>query len=42
MLFAPSVKRAVQILADDDPANDNEGLNDLRNALLAAGDTNEQ
>jgi hypothetical protein len=29
----------VQILSDDDPANDNDGLSDLRNALLAAGDT---
>ncbi|KAB8078648.1 hypothetical protein BDV29DRAFT_165951 [Aspergillus leporis] len=39
VLFAPSVKRAVQILSDDDPENDYSGLTDLQNALLAAGDT---
>ncbi|GFF52773.1 vegetative incompatibility protein HET-E-1 [Aspergillus udagawae] len=37
-LLAPSVKRAIQILSDDDPENDNAGLTDLQNALLAAGD----
>ncbi|EAW12079.1 NACHT and TPR domain protein [Aspergillus clavatus NRRL 1] len=38
-LFAPSIRRAVQILSDDDPENDSVGLTDLQNALLAAGDT---
>lgn len=37
-LLAPSVKRAIQILSDDDPENDEAGLTDLQNALLAAGD----
>lgn len=37
-LIAPSVKRAIQVLSDDDPENDREGLTDLQNALLAAGD----
>ncbi|PKX90549.1 NACHT and TPR domain protein [Aspergillus novofumigatus IBT 16806] len=37
-LLAPSVKRAIQILSDDDPENDDAGLTDLQNALLAAGD----
>ncbi|KAF7179313.1 hypothetical protein CNMCM7691_008246 [Aspergillus felis] len=37
-LLAPSVKRAIQILSDDDPENDSAGLTDLQNALLAAGD----
>ncbi|RYP54147.1 hypothetical protein DL769_010400 [Monosporascus sp. CRB-8-3] len=39
MLFAPSVRRTVQILSDDDPDNDVEGLSDLLITLLAAGDT---
>ncbi|RHZ57984.1 NACHT and TPR domain protein [Aspergillus thermomutatus] len=37
-LLAPSVKRAILILSDDDPENDSAGLTDLQNALLAAGD----
>ncbi|RLL95865.1 hypothetical protein CFD26_105362 [Aspergillus turcosus] len=37
-LLAPSVKRAIQILSDDDPENDSAGLFDLQNALIAAGD----
>ncbi|PKX89084.1 uncharacterized protein P174DRAFT_471791 [Aspergillus novofumigatus IBT 16806] len=37
-LLTPSVKQAIQILSDDDPENDDAGLTDLQNALLAAGD----
>ncbi|KAJ5574110.1 uncharacterized protein N7459_008537 [Penicillium hispanicum] len=37
-LFKPSVKRAVEILSDDDPENDREGLIGLYRALIAAGD----
>lgn len=37
--FRPSISRALQILSDDDPENDEEGLFDLFNVLVAAGDT---
>lgn len=37
-LFKPSVKRAVEILSDDDPENDRDGLIGLYRALIAAGD----
>jgi tetratricopeptide (TPR) repeat protein len=36
--FRPSIKEAIQILSDDDPENDIEGLFELQNALLVAGD----
>ena len=36
--FRPSIKEAIQILSDDDPENDIEGLIELQNALLVAGD----
>jgi tetratricopeptide (TPR) repeat protein len=36
--FRPSIKEAIQILSDDDPENDVEGLFELQNALLVAGD----
>ncbi|KAL4879917.1 NACHT and TPR domain protein [Aspergillus karnatakaensis] len=37
--FRPSISRALQILSDDDPENDEEGLDELVNVLVAAGDT---
>ncbi|KAL3490747.1 NACHT and TPR domain protein [Aspergillus germanicus] len=37
--FRPSVKRGIQILSDDDPSNDIDGLWDLMPALIAAGDS---
>ncbi|KAH8695196.1 NACHT and TPR domain protein [Talaromyces proteolyticus] len=37
-LFMPSIKRGIHILSDDDPENDIDGLYDLMNALMAAGD----
>jgi hypothetical protein len=37
-LLTPSIKWAIQILSDNDLANDNAGLTDLQNALLTASD----
>lgn len=37
-LFKPLVKRALDILSDDDPENDTDGLKRLIKVLLAAGD----
>ncbi|KAL5341396.1 NACHT and TPR domain protein [Aspergillus crustosus] len=37
--FKPSITRALQILSDDDPENDEDGLLELLTVLTAAGDT---
>ncbi|KAJ5093886.1 hypothetical protein N7456_009747 [Penicillium angulare] len=37
--FKPVIKRAVEILSDDDPGNDREGLVALLGAMIAAGDS---
>ncbi|KAL3473862.1 NACHT and TPR domain protein [Aspergillus californicus] len=38
-MFTPFIKRCIQILSDDDPENDVDGLRDLFTTLIAVGDT---
>jgi hypothetical protein len=37
--FKPSITRSLQVLSDDDPENDEDGLIELLHVLVAAGDT---